>query len=215
MSSSSKSSKSNSANKNGSTIDLRPIYAQSETNTTPISNIELLARDLGGLFTGALHTALLFETDNEYVVTEYGDTGLEVEYYSKNKVNSMEPYKRIIGSSEIVHVFDITSCFRQLKLNDVYEEIDQMKENWTPVKYNFLNHNCRDYVLKLCKSLDSNDECKTLVNVFQKNYPGALQLLKQFLPPLFLFFPSHAKEHLISKFHSGYWDLEKEKYYKS
>ena len=179
---------SNSKNSDGHTKEfkLEDIDEKWETEITPITHIELLTRGLGGIALGAVHTALLFETNNEFVVVEYGDTGLEARYYPKNKAQQIEAYNFIMGESNEVYVFDITNTFEDsngklsLKLIDIYIQIDQCKHEYRINKYSFLNHNCRHFVLNICKKINCDTEGLTFLSSFLLNMPIAVKVLIPF-----------------------------------
>ena len=72
----------------------------------------MLARGLDGLGAGAMHTSLLFETNIEYVLVEYGDGGMEARYYPKSK--KVEAFTEIMGEQNYVIFYDITQCFEHI-----------------------------------------------------------------------------------------------------
>ncbi len=172
-------SSSNGKNQNGSLkeFNLNDIDEEWPTDTTPIISIELLTRGLGGVALGAVHTALLFETNGEYLVVEYGDTGLEARYYPKNKAKQIEAYQYIMGKSNEVRVFDLNKSFEhRLKLNNIYKEIDKIKKDYTIDNYSFLFNNCRYFVIDLCEKINCNAEGITFLSSFLLNVPHAIKM---------------------------------------
>ena len=132
-----------------------------ETDETQIISVQILARVLGSMNIGAYHTALLFETHEEYVVSEYGvDVGINVKYYPKKLAKKYEAYENIMGFANKVLVYDLTSCFNNiadLRLNHVYKILDgEFRYTFKPCNYNTIKHNCRDFVYELCKKIDCN-----------------------------------------------------------
>ena len=151
-------------------------------NTTPITRVKLITRKLAGIAYGALHTALIFTTQNEHVLFEYGNEGLLGRSYLIN-INESEIYKDIMGKADTVDVWDISVCFSpNLKLNDVYNVIDSdLKYKFSKYNYDWRKINCRHFTKDLCKKLNCNDEAHTFLNELIDNVPYIIDIVDSLL----------------------------------
>ena len=170
FSSSTSLSTSNNINTDKKIFDLKEeIDDKWEIDESSIIGIKFLARSLGGF--GALHTALLFETNSEYVVFEYGDCGLLGRYFPKSKVQVKNIYGSIMGVGNTVDLWNLTECFGQnLKLKDVYKVVDiDLKNKYKNDNYNILSHNCRHFTQELGQKIGCNEQGSVFLSKFRVN----------------------------------------------
>ena len=208
ISASSSNSLSNIHNGPDNTFRLDSFDSGWKTHDTHIISVQLLARVQGSMNIGAYHTALLFETNEEYVVSEYGvNVGIIIKYYPKKLVKNIEAYRNIMGHANKVLVYDLTSCFNNiadLRLNHVYKILDgEFRYTFKPCNYNTIKHNCRDFVYELCKKIDCNPiGLDFIANYFvtHMNYSNA------FVYPLYALTRSNLYD---TRFLIGHWDLHK------
>ena len=182
------------------------------TNTASIICVHLLTRGLGGINTGAVHTALLFETAFNCLALEYGDSGLKSRNYSKTddtpKIKACESF---IGKNNYVHVYDITKCFEtNLELKDVYKQIDELKHVYTVDTYSYLDLNCRDFSREICLKLGCNERGLEFLSTFFLNIPIVVKSLLN----VFTLGVIDLKEDrsLQDEFFVGIWALNEQKY---
>ena len=213
LSSSNSSGSSRSSSKSKTkTFRLENIDEEWRTDTTPITNIKLLARGLGGINTGAVHTALLFKTNPGYFVIEYGDCGMRGNFYMNSQ--KMQAFANIMGCQNYVSVYDITACFEymhssgrlQLKLNDVYFQIDKLKNFYTLNTYSYLDRNCRHFARELCIRIGCNEKGFEFLSSFLLNLPIAARSIINLLT-MGITNKLTENKRLQNEFLVGYWNL--------
>jgi len=201
-----------SSNRKTKAFRLEDIDEEWRTDTTPITNVKLLARGLGGINTGAVHTALLFKTNPGYFVIEYGDCGMRGNFYMNSQ--KMQSFANIMGCQNYVSVYDITACFEdihlsnrlQLKLNDVYFQIDKLRNFYTLNTYSYLDRNCRHFARELCGRLGCNEKGLEFLSSFLLNLPIAARSIVNLLT---MGSTNKLRENkrLQNEYLVGYWNL--------
>ena len=189
---------------------LEDIDEEWRTDKTSILKIQLLTRGLKGCGFGAVHTTLLFETNSKYLIVEYGDNGIDITSYLKNKIQLGDALQNTMGKMDYIYVYNMTECFdlSNLKLNDIYFKIDDLKDIYNAKSYIFLTHNCRKFVKDICQNLGCNREGLMFLSSFKFNLPLFFQIiLPCFTIPEKLFYHG-----LNDKYEIGYWDLKEKEF---
>lgn len=198
--------------RNANKLCLYDIDQEWATNKASIICVQLLTRGLGGINTGAVHTALLFETEFRCLAIEYGDSGLKVRNYSKtDDTLKIKAFESIIGKSNYVHVYDITKCFlTNLELKDVYKQINELKHVYTVTTYSYLDLNCRHFSREICLKLDCNERGLEFLSSFFLNVPFVVKsLLNAFTLGVI---DLNEDRSLQDEFFVGIWALNEQKY---
>jgi len=198
-------------------LSLYDIDNEWKTNSSIIISVQLLTRGLGGINRGAVHTALLFETNESFLVIEYGENGLKVRNYLKKVTQKMSAYESIMGKHNFVNVYEITQCFENelnekltLKLNDIYMRLDELKHIYTVSTYSYIDRNCRHFAREICQKLGCNRKGLEFLSSFLLNLPKAAKSLLNVIT--FGVISLNENLSLQESFFVGFWILNERKY---
>ena len=105
-----------------------------------------------------MHIDMLFETNNECVVCEYGRGGIRVSRRPQLSLDNPLGLSDVMGDSNKVYVFKMTKCFHEHSryLRDVYSAVEGLTPLYKPGCYSRFRRNCRHFIRDLCKKLNLN-----------------------------------------------------------
>jgi hypothetical protein len=106
--------------------------------------IKLLFRYMSVTVDYFYHPALLLEANGDYITIEYGDVGIVINIFEKEKGRTFEDAcNSIMGDSPFIFYNDEYSTI--FNLGRIMSFVEGLKNKWNRYSYNFLNHNCVDF----------------------------------------------------------------------